>query len=50
MASGLDSLDLKILAHVEGLDEAKKALDNAMKALVAAQADLASVSVTMDVE
>lgn len=50
MASENDVLDLKILAHVDGIAEVQTAVANAINALRGVEKALENVSVTMDVE
>lgn len=47
---GMDAMDLRILAHVSGVDEARKAIREAEKALDTALRALENVTVEMDVE
>lgn len=44
------SMDLKILAHVYGVNEARKAIADAQRAIDRAVQALAEVTVEMDVE
>lgn len=50
MASKNDALDLKILAQVDGMDEVKKLVNEAMLAMDKVRIALQNVTITMDVE
>lgn len=50
MASKNDSLDLKILAQVDGIDEVKALVAEAQVALDRVRLALQNITITMDVE
>lgn len=50
MTNKTDSLDLKVLAQVDGIDDVRESVEEAMKALGKVQNSLANVTITMDVE
>lgn len=50
MTNKTDSLDLKVLAQVNGMDDVRQSIEEAIKALEQVQNSLANVTITMDVE
>ncbi|AXC37873.1 hypothetical protein SEA_JACKO_13 [Microbacterium phage Jacko] len=47
---GMGAMDLRILAHVSGVEDARKAVEEARKALETALRALDDITVEMDVE
>lgn len=46
----LHSMDLKVLAHVSGVDDARKAIADAQRAIDRAVQALTEITVEMDIE
>lgn len=50
MKGKTDALDLKILAQVDGLEDVRLSVEQAIDALTRVRTSLANVTITMDVE